>query len=126
MSDIAPTVAHCVSLPAPRGGRCACGPAKPVPRPLLEKTAPTVAHCVSLPAPRGGCCACGSTKLVPRLLVERVAPTLPTLCGSLPSEGIAAPASRQSRFRGPGLKIKPPLLLTRRDSLPFNFKQERK
>ena len=25
-------------LPAPRGGRCACGPAKPVPRPLLEKT----------------------------------------------------------------------------------------
>ena len=40
MSDMAPTVAHCVSLPAPRGGRCACGPAKPVPRPLLEKIAP--------------------------------------------------------------------------------------
>ena len=32
---MAPTVAHCVWLPAPRGGRCACGLAKPVPRPLL-------------------------------------------------------------------------------------------
>ena len=32
---MAPTVAHFVWLPAPRGGRCACGPAKPVPRPLL-------------------------------------------------------------------------------------------
>ncbi len=42
MNEIAPTVAHCVSLPAPRGGRCACGPAKPVPRPLLEKMAPTL------------------------------------------------------------------------------------
>ena len=40
MSDMAPTVAHCLSLPARRGGRCACGPAKPVPRPLLEKIAP--------------------------------------------------------------------------------------
>ena len=56
--NVAPTVAHCVSLPAPRGGcvprlqACgagldgtqkgcvsqpgACGPAKPVPRPLLR------------------------------------------------------------------------------------------
>ena len=31
-----PTFAHFVSLSAPRGGRCACGPAKPVPRPLLK------------------------------------------------------------------------------------------
>jgi hypothetical protein len=30
----------------PRGGRCACGPAKPVPRPLLEGIAPTFTHCV--------------------------------------------------------------------------------
>ena len=30
------------------------------------------------------------------------APTLPTACGSLPPEGAAAPAARQSRFRGPG------------------------
>ena len=37
-----PTVVHCVSLPAPRGGRCACGPAEPVPRPLLGKMAPTL------------------------------------------------------------------------------------
>ncbi len=35
---MAPTVVHFVSLPAPQGGRCACGPAKPVPRPLLAKT----------------------------------------------------------------------------------------
>ncbi|MDB5742235.1 MAG: formate dehydrogenase, subunit FdhD [Polaromonas sp.] len=28
-------------------------------------------------------------------------PTLPTACGSLPPEGAAAPAARQSRFRGP-------------------------
>ena len=34
---MAPTVAHFVWLPAPRGGRCACGPAKPVPRPLLAR-----------------------------------------------------------------------------------------
>ncbi len=33
--NMAPTVAHCVSLPAPRGGRCACGLAKPDPRPWL-------------------------------------------------------------------------------------------
>ena len=32
-----------------------------------------------------------------------MAPTLPTSCGSLPPEGAAAPAARQSRFRGPGL-----------------------
>ena len=32
-----------------------------------------------------------------------MAPTLPTACGSLPPEGAAAPAVRQSRFRGPGL-----------------------
>ena len=29
---MAPTIAHCVSLPAPQGGRPACGPAEPVPR----------------------------------------------------------------------------------------------
>ncbi len=32
---MAPTFAHFVSLSAPRGGRCACGPAEPDPRPLL-------------------------------------------------------------------------------------------
>ncbi|MDB5845974.1 MAG: ligase-associated damage response box helicase, partial [Polaromonas sp.] len=31
------------------------------------------------------------------------ASTLPTACGSLPPGGAAAPAARQSRFRGPGL-----------------------
>ena len=30
-------------------------------------------------------------------------PTLPTACGSLPPEGAAAPADRQSRIRGPNL-----------------------
>ena len=48
---------------APRGGRCACGPAKPM------EGAPTVAHCVWLPAPRGGHCACGPAKPVPRPLL---------------------------------------------------------
>ena len=33
--------------------------------------------------------------------MQDVAPTLPTSCGSLPPEGAAAPAARQSRFRGP-------------------------
>ncbi|MDB5929847.1 MAG: exodeoxyribonuclease Xth [Polaromonas sp.] len=54
------------------------------------------------------------------------APTLPTSCGSLPPEGVAAPAARQSRFRGPGwqgmadaLCIAPhSALLTSRGSLP--------
>jgi hypothetical protein len=32
-----------------------------------------------------------------------IAPTLPTSCGSLPPEGAAATAVRQSRFRGPCL-----------------------
>ena len=31
-----------------------------------------------------------------------MAPTLPTACGSLPPEGAAAPADRQSQIRGPG------------------------
>ena len=35
--------------------------------------------------------------------MNNIAPTLPTLCGSLPLGGAAAPAARQSRFRGPGL-----------------------
>ncbi len=47
-------VAHCVWLPAPRGGCCACGPAKPVPRPCLERCAAMVAHCVWLSAPPRG------------------------------------------------------------------------
>ena len=34
---MAPTFAHFVSLSALRGGHCACGPAKPVPQPLLEQ-----------------------------------------------------------------------------------------
>ena len=33
---------------------------------------------------------------------EDVAPTLFTSCNTLPPEGAAAPAARQSRFRGPG------------------------
>ncbi len=35
--------------------------------------------------------------------MSEIAPTLPTSCASLPPEGAAAPAARQSRFRGPGL-----------------------
>ena len=59
---MAPTVAHCVSLPAPRGGRSACGPAKPVPRPLLgQKRAPSVARCETQPG------ACGPAMPVLRL-----------------------------------------------------------
>ncbi len=33
-----------------------------------------------------------------------MAPTLVTTCTALPPEGAAAPAARQSRFRGPCLK----------------------
>ena len=47
---LAPTVAHCVSLPAPRGGRYACGLAKPVPRPLLENMTPTLPEGAAAPA----------------------------------------------------------------------------
>ena len=35
-------------------------------------------------------------------MTRLLAPTLPTLCGSLPPEGAAAPAARQSRLCGPG------------------------
>ncbi|MEC5212023.1 exodeoxyribonuclease-3 [Polaromonas sp. CG_9.5] len=38
------------------------------------------------------------------LLRQEMTPTLPTARGSLPPEGAAAPAARQSRFRGPGLE----------------------
>ncbi len=48
LGSMAPTVAHCVSLPAPRGGRCACGPAKPVPRPLLEGEIRSPSYSLSL------------------------------------------------------------------------------
>ena len=36
-------------------------------------------------------------------VLPNIAPTLPASRGSLPPEGAAAPAARQSRFRGPGL-----------------------
>ena len=45
-----------------------------------------------------------------------MAPTLFTSpsapCNALPPEGAAAPAARQSRFRGPCLKVEGPLPLT--------------
>ena len=41
----APTVAHCVSLPAPRGGRIS-----PWGGPAAKPLAPTVAQCVALMA----------------------------------------------------------------------------
>ena len=41
-----------------------------------------------------------------------------TSCRSLPPEGAAAPAARQSRFRGPGLNNLPPRSLASRSSLP--------
>ena len=34
--------------------------------------------------------------------LRMVTPTLPTSCGSLPSEGAAAPADWRSQIRGPG------------------------
>ena len=52
---------------APRGGRCVCGPAKPVPRPLLVgKWSPHASRCAWCAAPRGGCCPCGLAKPVSR------------------------------------------------------------
>ena len=86
-------VIHRVSLPAPRGGRCACGPAKPVPRPLLDWKCTNACHFMFCAAPcrpplaggfasgacpnllkqlrsrrlqpREGRCACGLAKPVP-------------------------------------------------------------
>ena len=56
---MAPTVAHFVSLPAPQGGHCACGPAKPVPRPLLEEDIRSPSCSLSL-RERAGASRCGS------------------------------------------------------------------
>ena len=53
-----PTVAHCVWLPAPRGGRALLGAAR---RGGITMT-PTVAHCVWLPAPRGGRALLGAAR----------------------------------------------------------------
>ncbi len=47
-----------------------------------------------------------------------MAPTLFTSCNALPPEGAAAPAARQSRFRGPCLCEEPPRSLTACSSLP--------
>ena len=47
-----------------------------------------------------------------------LAPTLPTSCGSLPPGGAAAPAARQSRFRGPGWFRTAPTLATACAALP--------
>ena len=46
---MAPTVAHCVSLPAPQEGAARLRAAG-----RRAGMAPTVAHCVSLPAPQEG------------------------------------------------------------------------
>ena len=43
----------------------------------------------------------GGDEGVPEPACREFAPTLPTLCGSLPPGVAAAPAARQSRFRGP-------------------------
>ena len=51
---------------APRGGRCACGPAKPVPRPWLVGKIPHACRFAYCAAPRGGRCACGPAKPAPR------------------------------------------------------------
>gem|GEM_PF-5700821 len=70
---------------APRGGRCACGPAKPVPRPLLSWIGSSrcpgslslhtwrFAHCAAL---RGGRCACGPAKPDLRPLPNWIASSL--------------------------------------------------
>jgi hypothetical protein len=68
-----PHAPHSVWFAAPRGGRCACGPAKPVPRPLLVKRGLYVRSLRVAPAPRGGRCACGPAKPVPRPLLAREA-----------------------------------------------------
>ena len=47
-----------------------------------------------------------------------MAPTLATACAALPPEGAAAPAARQSRFRGPCLKGRVPTLAASRNALP--------
>ncbi|CAN5174744.1 MdtB/MuxB family multidrug efflux RND transporter permease subunit [soil metagenome] len=48
------------------------------------------------------------------------APTLPAARGSLPPEGAAAPAARQSRFRGPGCSAEGPLTFGGRLQQFFN------
>ena len=48
-----------------------------------------------------GCNYCAARGLCRKDFWSDMAPTLPTACGSLPPEGAAAPAARQSRFRGP-------------------------
>ena len=53
-------------------------------------------------------------------------PTLPTACGSLPPVGAAAPAARQSRFRGPGLAGKSPILAEGLNARTEHFWQERR
>ena len=45
-----------------------------------------------------------------------ITPTLPSSSGSLPPEGAAAPAARQSRFRGPGLNGE--IVLSAQGALP--------
>ncbi len=77
-------VASLCMLHSPRGGCCACGPAKPVPRPWLVAEA-------SAPQPLS---AYGITRCI-------------TLYAALTRDGAAAPAARRSRFRGPGWLLKP-------------------
>ncbi len=74
--------------------------------------APTFTHFVSLSAPRGGWPCLG------RPCAAAVVPPLFTACGSLPPEGAAAPAARQSRFRGPCWNEEPPRSFASRNSLP--------
>ena len=88
-TDLAPTLATaCAALP-PGGAELRLG------RPCASFVAPTlVASCGSLPLGGAGLAWGGAA-----LATE--APTLATACAALPPEGAAAPAARQSRFRGP-------------------------
>jgi hypothetical protein len=101
---LTPTLAHCVSLPAPRGGRDYVAPTLPTScgsLPPEGAAAPAVWRSQS----RGPCL----NNLPPRSLASR---------NFLPPAGAVPPAARQSRFRGRCLNNLPPRSLASRSFLP--------
>ena len=85
----------------PRGGRCACGPAKPVPRPLLGEMCPHGRSLRVTPCPPRGPLRLWPGKAGSTAPACKNTPTL--WHRTLPPERAAAPVARQSRFRGPCL-----------------------
>ena len=100
-----PTVAHCVCSLPPEGAAAPAARQSRFRGPCLRGKDPHGRSLRVLPAPPRGPLRLrpGKAGSAAPACVEKI-PTVAHCVCSLPLEGAAAPAARQSRFRGPNLK----------------------